>query len=514
MMARDDLRLLYAHHHGKVSDKWASYLEVYDRLFEEKRDRPVRLLEIGVQNGSSLEIWAKYFRKAEKIIGCDIDPKCAELVYETDRISVHTGDITKDETVAKIVQEVGDFDIIIDDGSHQSRDIVTAFLKLFGRLSEGGIYVVEDLACSYWKEYGGGLFSRNSAITFFKLLIDYCNREFWGIELDPVEFFGYCGFDILPYRETLEHVHCVEFMNSMCVIRKARPDRNRLGARVVSGDLCLVHDMRSLSGAQLHVPPQGDNPDSKIRAAAPDSGDSRISESEFRVYYAGSEDAGFEQSCSRGLAYPVDGEKRALLVKIDSDKTLKHLRLDPANAPCAITLHSLTLERHDGTALWRWDGRGEAFRNSGGVFFCPTHDGLVLLCLNDDPQFELAVPSEALALARGGLRLKVELTPRPLLDALPAVLAELQASAAEASLPAVTKATLPVGFSNHLADLAGLLKAKIDAKNTVIAAQRAEIESLHVRQQALYEQLIRAEAQLELLKEFVLPEGTGRLERL
>jgi len=43
---------------GKVSDKWDSYLPIYDRLFGPRKDDAIGLLEIGVQNGGSLEIWS------------------------------------------------------------------------------------------------------------------------------------------------------------------------------------------------------------------------------------------------------------------------------------------------------------------------------------------------------------------------------------------------------------------------------------------------------------------------
>ena len=66
------LRDLYSTHSGKVSDKWSTYLDEYERIFSEYRDKPVRLLEIGVQNGGSLEIWRQYFPNAELILGCVI----------------------------------------------------------------------------------------------------------------------------------------------------------------------------------------------------------------------------------------------------------------------------------------------------------------------------------------------------------------------------------------------------------------------------------------------------------
>lgn len=43
----------------------------------------------------------------------------------------------------------------------------------------GGIYISEDLHCSYWKEYGGGLNYDLSGLAFFKRLIDGINLSSW-----------------------------------------------------------------------------------------------------------------------------------------------------------------------------------------------------------------------------------------------------------------------------------------------------------------------------------------------
>src|SRR5947209_9549052 len=51
-------------HRGKVSDKWESYFSTYEALFQPLRTKPISLLEIGVQNGGSLEIWARYLPHA------------------------------------------------------------------------------------------------------------------------------------------------------------------------------------------------------------------------------------------------------------------------------------------------------------------------------------------------------------------------------------------------------------------------------------------------------------------
>jgi hypothetical protein len=79
---------LYAEHQGYVSDKWTSCLTVYDRWFASYHDAPVRLLEVGVQNGGSLQIWADFFSNTKKIMGCDINLDCPQLAYDDARIKL------------------------------------------------------------------------------------------------------------------------------------------------------------------------------------------------------------------------------------------------------------------------------------------------------------------------------------------------------------------------------------------------------------------------------------------
>jgi hypothetical protein len=57
---------LMASHKGKLSDKWHLYVTEYDRIFSPLRNRPITLLEIGIHNGGSLEIWSNYFTNAKK----------------------------------------------------------------------------------------------------------------------------------------------------------------------------------------------------------------------------------------------------------------------------------------------------------------------------------------------------------------------------------------------------------------------------------------------------------------
>ena len=246
------LQELYLDHHGKSSDKWSIYFNEYERAVGDFRNLEVSLLEIGVQNGGSLELWLKYFNQVKKIVGCDINPKCKDLVYEDERVSVIVADANLDDTETLITNLSKNFNIIIDDGSHTSSDIVKTFNRYFPYLSDGGIYIVEDLHCSYWHEFEGGLFDNFSSISFFKKLIDIINYEHWGVNISSNQILE--GFEkkygLFINKSILENIHSIEFINSMCVIRKNKKNKNILGKRLIAGDDFSVVPNRGVQGLE------------------------------------------------------------------------------------------------------------------------------------------------------------------------------------------------------------------------------------------------------------------------
>lgn len=230
---------LFKQHKGKMSDKWSLYLHEWDRLFSSYRDQPIRLLEIGVQNGGSLEIWASYFAKAVKIVGCDIDQKCALLKFKDPRISMVIGDINSEKCRKSIIQQSSSFDIIIDDGSHKSSDVIRTFARYFPQLSDDGIYVIEDLHTSYWTDFEGGLNHPFSSMAFIKRLVDVGNYEHWMTNTRRRQLFEQFEekYKLKLNEMELSKIHSIEFMNSLCIIKKAPADKNILGKRLVTGTI-------------------------------------------------------------------------------------------------------------------------------------------------------------------------------------------------------------------------------------------------------------------------------------
>jgi SAM-dependent methyltransferase len=127
------------------------YFRNYERLFGPLAGRKIHLLELGISQGGSLELWRDYFRKGT-IAGIDISP--VRLDDPTGRIHVYRGlqqDTALLDRVRKETAPDG-FDIIIDDCSHIGEFTALSFWHLFDRhLKPGGLYVIEDWGAGYMR---------------------------------------------------------------------------------------------------------------------------------------------------------------------------------------------------------------------------------------------------------------------------------------------------------------------------------------------------------------------------
>jgi hypothetical protein len=158
--------------HRKIH-KILHYFEIYEKYFSGYLGRPIRMLEIGVWNGGSAQMWKDYFADGSQIVGIDIDSRCKQ--FEEDGIAICIGSQADPDFLRRVNEEYGPFDIILDDGSHINEHQIITFECLFPLLVDGGIYMCEDTHTSYWKDYGGGLYDPNSFIEYSKYLIDVVN---------------------------------------------------------------------------------------------------------------------------------------------------------------------------------------------------------------------------------------------------------------------------------------------------------------------------------------------------
>jgi len=67
-----NLKEYWLNNTGKKITKWTHYFWVYEKHFKALTEKPIKMLEIGILNGGSLQMWKKYFHPDSVIVGIDI----------------------------------------------------------------------------------------------------------------------------------------------------------------------------------------------------------------------------------------------------------------------------------------------------------------------------------------------------------------------------------------------------------------------------------------------------------
>ncbi|MBV9749693.1 MAG: class I SAM-dependent methyltransferase [Acetobacteraceae bacterium] len=125
------------------------YLEEYHRLFAPMRRKPIRLLELGVHRGLSMQMWREYFPKAT-VVGLDSAVKPADFPADPRFHFVHGGQDDPALLGQALELAGGRFDVIMDDASHLGALTARSFAFLFEHgLAPGGIYVIEDICTAF-----------------------------------------------------------------------------------------------------------------------------------------------------------------------------------------------------------------------------------------------------------------------------------------------------------------------------------------------------------------------------
>ena len=169
-----DLEDIYYNHAHRISQRWEHYFRVYERFFAQYRNKDdFRMLEIGVSQGGSLDVWRLYFGPAALIVGVDIDPRCKG--YEAGKTLVRTGSQDDRGFLRDLAREFSAFDVIVDDGGHTMTQQITTFEELYHCVRPGGIYLVEDVHTSYHDPFGGGYRRDGTFIEFAKSKVDELN---------------------------------------------------------------------------------------------------------------------------------------------------------------------------------------------------------------------------------------------------------------------------------------------------------------------------------------------------
>jgi len=183
---QDILLSYFQNNKGKQIHKWLHYFEIYEKYFARFRNSDVTILEIGVAQGGSLQMWKNYFGPRATVVGIDIDPNCLEHVEE--QIDVMIGDQADPNFLMSVMEKYPKIDIVIDDGGHTMNQQKTSFRHLYPHVNKNGIYICEDTHTSYWDDFSGGLGRKGTFIEMSKELVDGLHA--WHFEDRDQKSFG------------------------------------------------------------------------------------------------------------------------------------------------------------------------------------------------------------------------------------------------------------------------------------------------------------------------------------
>lgn len=203
--------------------KMLHYLPAYESTFAPLRSRPVRMLEIGVDRGGSLQMWRSYLPKAT-IIGVDIESTCQQFDSPAQGVHVRIGDQADTGFLQAVIDELGPFDVVLDDGSHMTSHIVDTFRYLFTHgVAPGGVYMIEDLHSNCWPSHRD---SRMSFPDFTKWLIDAMHAHYQ-TSTREVDFRVGGEYQVNEHRVPLATtlVEKIEFYDSIAVVHRATGSR-------------------------------------------------------------------------------------------------------------------------------------------------------------------------------------------------------------------------------------------------------------------------------------------------
>tara|TARA_Y100000817_G_scaffold313359_1_gene309327 strand:+ start:1411 stop:2154 length:744 start_codon:yes stop_codon:yes gene_type:complete len=123
------------------------FSKFYEKKLEKYKNIKINILEIGSYSGASAAAFVKYLPNSN--VFC-FDVNISNFKYKSKKIKVFDIDIKNEQKVKNILKDIfidykfTDFDLIIDDGSHNLSDILISMKLFFKFIKKEGLYIIED----------------------------------------------------------------------------------------------------------------------------------------------------------------------------------------------------------------------------------------------------------------------------------------------------------------------------------------------------------------------------------
>lgn len=128
------------------------YTLFYHSLFKNMKDAQLNIAELGILYGASLRMWGEYFKNAN-LYGFDYDVNLINSYlnnFNIDRTVLRELNVKDRNSIMQSLETLGQqFDLVIEDTTHEFEDQVRVIESLFSYLKPGGMLIIEDISKSY-----------------------------------------------------------------------------------------------------------------------------------------------------------------------------------------------------------------------------------------------------------------------------------------------------------------------------------------------------------------------------
>lgn len=136
--------------------KWNHYFKIYEDLLSDLRGKSPTVVEVGILNGGSLEMWARFLGVGSLVIGVDVRiPKIDQNEWNRTLKEQGFGAVQMVQANAESESFWRSFyvdnpnvDVFIDDGGHTNRQQITAVSAAIKGIRPGGLVICEDTQTS------------------------------------------------------------------------------------------------------------------------------------------------------------------------------------------------------------------------------------------------------------------------------------------------------------------------------------------------------------------------------
>jgi len=190
------------------------YTDYYETLLSKWYNKTVSILEIGlsrygINSTPSLDLWKIYMGKTANIYGYDKNPSFLKFNKPNEKMCIFIGNQQIKEDILQCCKF--NYDVIIDDGAHDSKGQQTMFKTIWNSINSGGIYCFESL---HWQP------SNDFGKKTRELLLEWKNGNVIGSEFisndeateihkDILKIDFYCSKSKIWAEDVKQHAFCV-----------------------------------------------------------------------------------------------------------------------------------------------------------------------------------------------------------------------------------------------------------------------------------------------------------------